>query len=141
MAIWNSLKFSLKFGYCSVNGSTTGRSLFFDMEWQHSIPIPNLSHSIISCISLQHSTWSWREEHTHKTYESHSSSVYKGLLTSATLRSFHSNFCKPRIPQDQLDWRRLLRLLSPVYDKTASCQQDLGTKCHVQSFLQYLQGW
>lgn len=42
--------------------------------------------------------------------------------------------------QNQLGWTRLLSSSSPTSDVTLSCQPDLDTKCHLQSFLEHLRG-
>lgn len=42
--------------------------------------------------------------------------------------------------QNQLGWTRFLSLSSATSDVTPPCQPDLDTKCHLQSFLEHLQG-
>lgn len=50
------------------------------------------------------------------------------------------NVCPFTESQNHFDWKGPLRS-SPTFDWTPPCQLDYGTKHHVQSFLEYLQGW
>lgn len=128
--IWCSLKFSLKFDYCSVNGSTTARSLFLHMESPQSIQIPQSLQSIINWIASNiQPRVEGKRLHRKHLYPTAGPFTSKGLLIQRHMGHSTDIFCKHQRPSL---WRLTVRIQLSV--KMPLCPGDGEIKIKLKCY-------